>query len=71
MSNNSNRWLAVMTPIGLLTISLLANAWQGSALTQRQRDRQDIDANTIAVSIIRERLGRIEEKIDAIKDRLE
>ena len=52
-------------------ISLLLNAWQGSALNQRQRDRKDIDGNTAEVSLIRERLGRIEEKIDAIKERLE
>lgn len=51
--------------------SLLLNAWQGSALSQRQRDRGDIDANTAEVNLMRERLGRIEEKIDAIKERLE
>ena len=65
MSNGNGIRTLVLT-VSLLCVSLLANAWLGSTVAQRARDRDDIKSNRQAVSAISERLVRIETKVDAL-----
>ena len=66
MMSNGNGIRTLVLTIALLGVSLLANAWMGSTMAQRNRDREDIKANTQAVSAMSERLGRIETKVDIL-----